>query len=108
MDATSTHYFVRSKQFDQFSNALGVLLYFMVCGVLPFRASNDFEVFQRIKSGKFRPLPSFVSEDLKQLLESIFIPDNGRRPTIRKYRLAAPHKSTFFVNSINTLSPDAE
>jgi len=29
--------------------ALGVLLYFMVCGWLPFRGTTDFEVFSKIK-----------------------------------------------------------
>jgi len=62
--------------------ALGVLLYFMVCGWLPFRGSTDFEVFSKIKKGEYRALPGHISEDLRDLLEKVFTVDRLSRPTI--------------------------
>jgi len=62
--------------------ALGVLLYLMVCGWLPFRGTTDFEVFSKIKRGEYKTLPSHISDDLRDLLEQIFTVDRLSRPTI--------------------------
>jgi len=62
--------------------ALGVLLYFMVCGWLPFRAATDFDVYSKIKRGQYRPLPSHISDELKNIIELVFNVDHLVRPSI--------------------------
>eukprot|EP01125_Pyxidicula_operculata_P014218 TRINITY_DN4735_c0_g1_i1.p1 TRINITY_DN4735_c0_g1~~TRINITY_DN4735_c0_g1_i1.p1 ORF type:complete len:957 (-),score=268.57 TRINITY_DN4735_c0_g1_i1:187-3057(-) len=66
--------------------ALGVLLYFMVCGWLPFRAATDFDVYSKIKKGDFRALPSNISDELKNLIQLIFTTDPLKRPGIAQLK----------------------
>ena len=64
------------------NSASGVLLYFMVCGWLPFRAATEFDVYQKIKKGDYRALPSNISSHLKDLIKQMFTVDPKARPTI--------------------------
>src|SRR3546814_8537604 len=52
--------------------SLGVVLYFMVTGILPFRASSDYDKFQKIRKADFRLLPQSLSHELQDLLSLIF------------------------------------
>eukprot|EP01128_Nolandella_sp_AFSM9_P008657 TRINITY_DN5349_c0_g1_i1.p1 TRINITY_DN5349_c0_g1~~TRINITY_DN5349_c0_g1_i1.p1 ORF type:complete len:571 (+),score=91.46 TRINITY_DN5349_c0_g1_i1:59-1771(+) len=61
--------------------ALGVVLYFMISGWLPFRAATDFDVYQKIRRAEYRPLPSTLSRDLQEIIASIFTTDAASRPT---------------------------
>lgn len=62
--------------------ALGILLYAMVCGKMPFKAYNDKELFRRIEKGSFA-LPSNCSETLKNLLGKMLNVNPRRRPCIK-------------------------
>ncbi|KAL3315900.1 G2-specific protein kinase nim-1 [Cichlidogyrus casuarinus] len=50
--------------------AMGVLLYFMTTGILPFRAENVTKLKQLILACKYS-LPSYLSGPLKRLIESL-------------------------------------
>eukprot|EP01124_Arcella_intermedia_P005827 TRINITY_DN13424_c0_g2_i1.p1 TRINITY_DN13424_c0_g2~~TRINITY_DN13424_c0_g2_i1.p1 ORF type:complete len:795 (+),score=146.02 TRINITY_DN13424_c0_g2_i1:152-2386(+) len=62
--------------------AIGVLVYFMVCGWLPYRGTTDFDVYCKIKKGDFHTLPSSVSDHFKDLIKNIFTVNRLHRPTI--------------------------
>jgi MAP/microtubule affinity-regulating kinase len=50
--------------------ACGVLLYKLVAGVFPFRASNEKDLFIKITKGKF-DFPTFLSLQVKNLISSM-------------------------------------
>uniref|UniRef100_A0A6B2KY01 non-specific serine/threonine protein kinase n=1 Tax=Arcella intermedia TaxID=1963864 RepID=A0A6B2KY01_9EUKA len=67
--------------------AIGTILYFMVCGWLPFHGATDFEVFSKIKRGEYRALPPNLSTEIKDLIRSIFTIDRKSRPTMEQIKL---------------------
>lgn len=69
----------------RFNFFVGVLVYFMVCGCLPFRAATEFDVYQKIKKVDYRAFPSSVSNTFKTILKAIFILDPNTRPSISMY-----------------------
>lgn len=61
--------------------ALGVLLYLMVTGTLPFSASNDFDCYKLIKKGTYKS-PKAVSTECKDLISKMLNTDPKQRTTI--------------------------
>lgn len=61
--------------------ALGVLLYFLLSGRLPFTAPNDFDVYQLIKKAEYKT-PKGISRECKNILKSLLNPDAQTRITI--------------------------
>ena len=59
----------------------GVILYAMVCGYLPFEDLNTKKLYQKILKADFK-LPSFLSEEAKDLINRILNPDPANRFTI--------------------------
>ena len=47
--------------------SMGIILYAMVCGSLPFDDESNSALFAKIKNGKFY-MPNFVSSDVKDLI----------------------------------------
>uniref|UniRef100_A0A1I8IWX5 Protein kinase domain-containing protein n=1 Tax=Macrostomum lignano TaxID=282301 RepID=A0A1I8IWX5_9PLAT len=59
--------------------ALGVLLFFMLAGALPFRAATLGRLRQLVLDGDFR-LPAFISEPARQLVAALLQSEPDARP----------------------------
>ena len=62
--------------------SLGVILYEMCCLRLPFRGSNQFILQKKIKEGRYSPIPSRYSRDLKNLVDEMLTTEPRLRPSI--------------------------
>lgn len=62
--------------------ALGILLYAMLCGKMPFKAYNDRELYRRIEKGSFTLPPQF-HENLKTLINKMLDVNPRKRPSIK-------------------------
>ena len=63
----------------------GVILYAMVCGYLPFEDQNTKKLYQKILKADYK-LPSFLSDEAKDLINLILNPDPTQRFTIKDIR----------------------
>mmetsp|Transcript_54569 Transcript_54569/g.129127 ORF Transcript_54569/g.129127 Transcript_54569/m.129127 type:complete len:302 (-) Transcript_54569:54-959(-) len=66
--------------------SMGVILYSLVCGLLPFDDDNPVILFRQIKSGKYPPPPPHVSRDCQQLLAAMMAVDPKKRCSIKQIR----------------------
>lgn len=62
--------------------ALGILLYAMLCGKMPFKAYNDKELYRRIEKGNFT-LPNTVPECFKKVISKMLEVNPKKRPSIK-------------------------
>lgn len=60
----------------------GIILYAMVCGVLPFDGKNNNELFANITTGEYS-IPNHVSPGLADLLRKMIVADPEKRITLR-------------------------
>jgi serine/threonine protein kinase len=61
--------------------SLGVVLYVLVCGTLPFEGANLQQLRDRVLSGRIR-IPFFLSTDCENLIRKMLTLDPAKRPTI--------------------------
>uniref|UniRef100_A0A915CBC8 Protein kinase domain-containing protein n=1 Tax=Parascaris univalens TaxID=6257 RepID=A0A915CBC8_PARUN len=61
--------------------SLGVVLYVLICGVLPFEGSTLQILRDRVLSGRFR-IPYFMSNDCENLIRRMLTLDPSKRATI--------------------------
>ncbi|KAI6654587.1 Serine/threonine-protein kinase SIK3-like [Oopsacas minuta] len=63
--------------------SLGVVLYVMVCGVLPFQGKDIPELRNRVLLGRFR-IPFFMSEGCENLIRRMLVLDTSKRIQLDK------------------------
>lgn len=66
--------------------SLGILLYCMLCGAFPFRATKEDELYSKIIKGDFT-FPDFVSEGAKKLIKKMLNKKPSERPTTEEILL---------------------
>jgi MAP/microtubule affinity-regulating kinase len=72
--------------------ALGVLLYVMLAGRFPFKASTQRELYRRIVRGSFQALEN-VAPEARELIDSVLQKNQDLRPTIEQM-LTGPWMAT--------------
>src|SRR5438094_2327476 len=74
----------RSGQTDHRSDlfSLGVILYLLCSGVMPFSGSDPKEIIRKIRTGQYRPLQEIapVPDRLAMLVERLLAPNPSLRP----------------------------
>ena len=65
--------------------SIGVVLYAMICGFLPFEGSDNSELYKKIIDGKFS-IPSHVSNNCRDLIHQMFITNPKKRITIQQIK----------------------
>ncbi|XP_033113954.1 serine/threonine-protein kinase NIM1-like [Anneissia japonica] len=80
--------------------AMGIMLYFMVVGVMPFRADTVAKLKKCILDGNFT-IPPFVSKDCQSLISGILKSEPSERLTIREMMTHPWLKGQEFPKSID-------
>ena len=65
--------------------SLGVILFAMVCGTLPFDDDSMSLLFQKIKDGKYY-MPNFISDEVKDLINRMLQPNPVKRITMKEIK----------------------
>nr|XP_018910956.1 PREDICTED: serine/threonine-protein kinase SIK2-like [Bemisia tabaci] len=65
--------------------SLGVVLYVLVCGALPFDGSTLHSLRDRVLSGRFR-IPYFMSSDCESLIRKMLVLDPSKRFSIEQIK----------------------
>ncbi|KAJ8396410.1 hypothetical protein AAFF_G00019870 [Aldrovandia affinis] len=65
--------------------SLGVVLYVLVCGSLPFDGASLPALRQRVTEGRFR-IPFFMSQDCENLIRKMLVVDPAKRITIAQIK----------------------
>ncbi|KAJ8004160.1 hypothetical protein DPEC_G00155900 [Dallia pectoralis] len=65
--------------------SLGVVLYVLVCGVLPFEGPSLAALSQRVREGRFR-IPFFMSQECENLVRRMLVIDPAKRITVAQIK----------------------
>lgn len=65
--------------------SMGVILYAMVAGSLPFDDDSMTQLFFKIKNGRYT-MPNFISEEVQDLICRMLQPNPVRRSTMKEVR----------------------
>jgi 5'-AMP-activated protein kinase catalytic alpha subunit len=64
---------------------MGVILYAMVCGTLPFDDDSMSQLFNKIKEGKYF-MPNNISKEVKDLINRMLQPNPIKRITMNEIK----------------------
>ena len=65
--------------------SLGVILFALVCGYLPFEDQNTAQLYKKILAGDYKPA-KWISDDVKDLIRKVLETDPAKRYTIDDVR----------------------
>lgn len=97
---------IRSEQTDIYS--VGVILYEMLVGKLPYPQATDAALIGAILHGIAEPLPDFVSIPLKAVIERAIDKDPNKRFRTAVEMLSALHDASLTNQSFDNYSPVTE
>ena len=63
---------------------MGVVLYVMTTGTLPFRAKSLHDLFTMIREGRYKSLPTGLSASFCDLISKILVKDPSERLSLRE------------------------
>ncbi|KAJ3047661.1 MAP/microtubule affinity-regulating kinase 3 [Rhizophlyctis rosea] len=81
--------------------SLGVVLYVLVCGALPFDGSTLPKLRMRVLSGKFK-VPFYMSTDCERLIKRMLVLDPSKRITVEEIK-----RDKWFCEGYDMPSPSA-
>ncbi|KAG8195836.1 hypothetical protein JTE90_008531 [Oedothorax gibbosus] len=90
--------------------SLGVVLYVLVCGALPFDGSTLHSLRSRVLAGKFR-IPYFMSSECEHLIRHMLIVDPAKRLSIDqilKHKWVTQETDPVFDSTLQKFSLSAE
>jgi 5'-AMP-activated protein kinase catalytic alpha subunit len=65
--------------------SLGVILFAMVCGSLPFDDDSMSSLFNKIKEGRYH-MPNYISPEVRDLINRMLQPNPVKRITMREIK----------------------
>eukprot|EP01084_Bolivina_argentea_P104033 186328_1 len=65
--------------------SIGVILYAMLCGCLPFDDENTAALFHKIRTGTYK-IPCYVSSDARDLIKKMLVVDPANRITMNEIK----------------------
>ena len=65
--------------------SLGIILFAMICGSLPFDDDSMSVLFAKIKDGKYH-MPNYASPDVKDLINRMLQPNPVKRITMKEIK----------------------
>ncbi|KAA6376829.1 MAG: hypothetical protein EZS28_027644 [Streblomastix strix] len=63
--------------------SIGVIIIEVITGVHPFEGKTQEETINNIKTGKYKPLPNYIQNEMKLILEEMINLDYTKRPTVK-------------------------
>ncbi|KAA6398684.1 MAG: hypothetical protein EZS28_005786 [Streblomastix strix] len=64
--------------------SIGVIIIEVITGEHPFEGQSQEETINNIKTGKFKPLPNYIQQEMKLILEKMINLDYTKRPTVKE------------------------
>ncbi|KAA6387216.1 MAG: putative G2-specific protein kinase nim-1, partial [Streblomastix strix] len=64
--------------------SLGIIVFQLLTGQHPFKATSDEEIINKIKKGEYQKIPNWVSAEMKKLVEQMLSSEPSKRPTTQQ------------------------